>query len=187
MLLMIDNYDSFTYNLVQYFYQLGQEVEVYRNDLISLNDIEKKSPDFVVISPGPCTPKEAGISVDLIKNYKNRIPILGICLGHQCLGAAFGANIVNADNIMHGKVSEIIHDGYGVFNGIDNPFRATRYHSLIIEKRSLIKDFHINAWTETGTIMGIQHETLPLVGLQFHPESISTEKGMELLSNFLKI
>jgi anthranilate synthase component 2 len=112
---------------------------------------------------------------------------LAICLGHQCIGAAFGANIVNADNIMHGKVSEIIHDGYGVFNGIDNPFRATRYHSLIIEKRSLIKDFHINAWTETGTIMGIQHETLPLVGLQFHPESISTEKGMELLSNFLKI
>ena len=187
MLLMIDNYDSFTYNLVQYFYELGQEVEVHRNDLISIKDIEKKSPQYLVISPGPCTPKEAGISVDLIKTFKEKLPILGVCLGHQCLGAAFGANIVRANNIMHGKLSEIAHDGDGIFTGIDNPFIATRYHSLVIEKESLSKDFHINAWTNTGTIMGIQHETLPLVGLQFHPESISTVKGMELLANYLKI
>jgi len=187
MLLMIDNYDSFTYNLVQYFYELGQEVEVHRNDLISIKDIEKKSPQYLVISPGPCTPKEAGISVDLIKAFKDKLPILGVCLGHQCLGAAFGANIVRANNIMHGKLSEISHDEYGIFRGIDNPFSATRYHSLVIEKESLSKDFHVNAWTDNGTIMGIQHETLPLVGLQFHPESISTEKGMELLESYLKI
>ena len=187
MLLMIDNYDSFTYNLVQYFYELGQEVEVHRNDLISIKDIEKKSPQYLVISPGPCTPKEAGISVDLIKAFKDKLPILGVCLGHQCLGAAFGANIVRANNIMHGKLSEISHDEYGIFSGIDNPFIATRYHSLVIEKESLSKDFHVNAWTDNGTIMGIQHETLPLVGLQFHPESISTEKGMELLESYLKI
>ena len=187
MLLMIDNYDSFTYNLVQYFYELGQEVEVHRNDLISIKDIEKKSPQYLVISPGPCTPKEAGISVDLIKAFKDKLPILGVCLGHQCLGAAFGANIVRANNIMHGKLSEISHDEYGIFSGIDNPFIATRYHSLVIEKESLSKDFHVNAWTDNGTIMGIQHVTLPLVGLQFHPESISTEKGMELLESYLKI
>jgi len=187
MLLMIDNYDSFTYNLVQYFYELGQEVEVHRNDLISIKDIEKKSPQYLVISPGPCTPKEAGISVDLIKAFKDKLPILGVCLGHQCLGAAFGANIVRANNIMHGKLSEISHDEYGIFRGIDNPFSATRYHSLVIEKESLSKDFHVNAWTDNGTIMGIQHETLPLVGLQFHPESISTENGMELLESYLKI
>ena len=187
MLLMIDNYDSFTYNLVQYFYELGQEVEVHRNDLISIKDIEKKSPQYLVISPGPCTPKEAGISVDLIKAFKDKLPILGVCLGHQCLGAAFGANIVRANNIMHGKLSEISHDENGIFSGIDNPFSATRYHSLVIEKESLSKDFHVNAWTDNGTIMGIQHVTLPLVGLQFHPESISTEKGMELLENYLKI
>ena len=187
MLLMIDNYDSFTFNLVQYFYELGQEVEVHRNDLISIEDIEKKNPKYLVISPGPCTPKEAGISVDLIKAFKDKLPILGVCLGHQCLGAAFGANIVRANYIMHGKLSEISHDEYGIFNGIDNPFSATRYHSLVIEKESLHKDFNVNAWTDNGTIMGIQHETLPLVGLQFHPESISTEKGMELLENFLKI
>ena len=187
MLLMIDNYDSFTYNLVQYFYELGQEVEVHRNDLISIKDIEKKSPQYLVISPGPCTPKEAGISVDLIKAFKDKLPILGVCLGHQCLGAAFGANIVRANNIMHGKLSEISHDEYGIFSGIDNPFIATRYHSLVIEKESLSKDFHVNAWTDNGTIMGIQHETLPLVGLQFHPESISTENGMELLESYLKI
>ena len=187
MLLMIDNYDSFTYNLVQYFYELGQEVEVHRNDLISIEDIQKKSPKYLVISPGPCTPKEAGISVDLIKVFKDKLPILGVCLGHQCLGAAFGANIVRANTIMHGKLSEISHDEYGIFKGIDNPFIATRYHSLVIEKESLPKDFNVNAWTDDGTIMGIQHEILPLVGFQFHPESISTEKGMELLENYLKI
>ena len=185
MLLMIDNYDSFTYNLVQYFYQLGQEVEVHRNDLISLDDIEKKSPEYIVISPGPCTPKEAGISVDLIKKFKDRLPILGVCLGHQCLGAAFGANIIGANEIMHGKLSEIIHDGSGLFKGVENSFKATRYHSLIIEEKTLDKDFHITAWTENKTIMAIQHEKLPLFGLQFHPESIATEQGMEILRNFL--
>ena len=185
MLLMIDNYDSFTYNLVQYFYQLGQEVEVHRNDLISLDDIEKKSPEYIVISPGPCTPKEAGISVDLIKKFKDKLPILGVCLGHQCLGAAFGANIIGANKIMHGKLSEIIHDGSGLFKGVENSFKATRYHSLIIEEKTLDKDFHITAWTENKTVMAIQHEKLPLFGLQFHPESIATEQGMEILRNFL--
>ena len=185
MLLMIDNYDSFTYNLVQYFYQLGQEVEVHRNDLISLDDIEKKSPEYIVISPGPCTPKEAGISVELIKKFKDKLPILGVCLGHQCLGAAFGANIIGANEIMHGKLSEIIHDGSGLFKGVENSFKATRYHSLIIEEKTLDKDFHITAWTENKTIMAIQHEKLPLFGLQFHPESIATEQGMEILRNFL--
>ena len=185
MLLMIDNYDSFTYNLVQYFYQLGQEVEVYRNDLISLDDIEKKSPEYIVISPGPCTPREAGISVELIKKFKDKLPILGVCLGHQCLGAAFGANIIGANEIMHGKLSEIIHDGSGLFKGVENSFKATRYHSLIIEEKTLDKDFHITAWTENKTIMAIQHEKLPLFGLQFHPESIETEQGMEILRNFL--
>ena len=185
MLLMIDNYDSFTYNLVQYFNQLGQEVEVHRNDLISLDDIEKKSPEYIVISPGPCTPKEAGISVELIKKFKDKLPILGVCLGHQCLGAAFGANIIRANEIMHGKLSEIIHDGSGLFKGLESPFKATRYHSLIIEENTLDKEFHISAWTENKTIMAIQHEKLPLLGLQFHPESIATEQGMEILKNFL--
>ena len=185
MLLMIDNYDSFTYNLVQYFYQLGQEVEVHRNDLISLDDIEKKSPEYIVISPGPCTPKEAGISVEIIKKFKDKLPILGVCLGHQCLGAAFGANIIRANEIMHGKLSEIVHDESGLFKGLDSPFKATRYHSLIIEENTLEKKFLINARTENKTIMAIQHEKLPLFGLQFHPESIATEQGMEILKNFL--
>ena len=187
MLLMIDNYDSFTYNLVQYFCQLGQEVEVYRNDLISLDDIKRKRPEYIVISPGPCTPKEAGVSVELIKKFKDELPILGVCLGHQCLGAAFGANIVRANNIMHGKLSEIIHDGTGLFKGLESPFRATRYHSLIIEEDTLSKDFIINARTENKTIMAIQHKQLPLSGLQFHPESIATEEGLEILKNFLNI
>ena len=185
MLLMIDNYDSFTYNLVQYFNQLGQEVEVHRNDLISLDDIEKKSPEYIVISPGPCTPEEAGISVELIKKFKDKFPILGVCLGHQCLGAAFGANIIRADEIMHGKLSEIIHDGSGLFKGLESPFKATRYHSLIIEENTLEKEFLVRAWIENKTIMAIQHEKLPLFGLQFHPESIATEQGMEILKNFL--
>ena len=187
MLLMIDNYDSFTYNLVQYFCQLGQEVEVYRNDLISLDELDKKSPEYIVISPGPCTPKEAGVSVELIKKFKDEIPILGVCLGHQCLGAAFGANIIRANNIMHGKLSEISHDGTGLFKGLENPFTATRYHSLIIEEATLSSDFTINARTENKTIMAIQHEKLPLSGLQFHPESIATEQGLEILKNFLNI
>ena len=162
-------------------------MEVYRNDLISLDDIEKKRPEYVVISPGPCTPKEAGISVELIKEFKEKLPILGVCLGHQCLGAAFGANIIRARNIMHGKLSSISHDGSGLFKGLENPFQVARYHSLIVEEATLSKDFHINARTESKTIMGIQHQKLPLVGLQFHPESIATEQGMELLENFLNI
>ena len=186
MLLMIDNYDSFTYNLVQYFNQLGQEVEVHRNDLISLDDIEKKSPEYIVISPGPGTPKESGISVELIKRFKAELPILGVCLGHQCLGAAFGANIIRANKVMHGKISEIFHNETGLFRGLESPFHATRYHSLIIEENTLAKEFHINAWTENKTIMAIQHEQLPVAGLQFHPESIATEQGMAILKNFLK-
>ena len=187
MLLMIDNYDSFTYNLVQYFYQLGKKVEVYRNDEISIKDVEKKNPDYIVISPGPCTPKEAGISVELIKKFKDKLPILGVCLGHQCLGAAFGARIIRAENIMHGKLSKVFHDGSGLFNGLDNPFKATRYHSLIIQRERLSKDLEVNAWTENKTIMAIQHKQLPLLGVQFHPESIATEEGIEILKNFLNI
>ncbi len=187
MLLMIDNYDSFTYNLVQYFYQLGQKVEVHRNDEISIQDIEKKHPDYIVISPGPCTPKEAGISVELIQKFKDKLPILGVCLGHQCIGAAFGARIIRAENIMHGKLSKVFHDGSGLFSGLNNPFQATRYHSLIIQKESLSKNFQVNAWTENETIMAIQHKELPLLGVQFHPESIATEKGIEMLKNFLNI
>ena len=187
MLLMIDNYDSFTYNLVQYFYQLGQKVEVHRNDEISIQDIEKKNPDYIVISPGPCTPKEAGISVELIQKLKDKLPILGVCLGHQCLGAAFGARIIRAENTMHGKISKVFHNGSGLFSGLNNPFQATRYHSLIIQKESLSKNFQVNAWTENETIMAIQHKELPLLGVQFHPESIATEKGIEMLKNFLNI
>ena len=146
MLLMIDNYDSFTFNLVQYFYELGQEVEVHRNDLISIKDIEKKNPQYLVISPGPCTPREAGISVDLIKAFKDKLPILGVCLGHQCLGVAFGANIVRANNIMHGKLSEICHDGSGIFKGIEAPFRATRYHSLVVDEETLPDELIISTF-----------------------------------------
>ena len=187
MLLMIDNYDSFTYNLVQYFCQLGQNVDVIRNDLVSIEEVEKKKPKFLVISPGPCTPDEAGISVDLIKRFKDEIPILGVCLGHQCLGSAFGANIVRAENVMHGKLSKVSHNEQGVFRGIKNPIKAVRYHSLVVERDSLSKDFIINSWTDNNTFMGFQHNSLPLVGLQFHPESIETEQGMDLLENYLKI
>ncbi len=187
MLIMIDNYDSFTYNLVQYFCQLGQNVEVIRNDLVSIKEIEKKKPKFLVISPGPCTPDEAGVSVDLIKRFKDEIPILGVCLGHQCLGSAFGANIVRAENVMHGKLSKVSHNEQGVFRGIKNPIKAVRYHSLVVERESLNKDFIINSWTDDSTIMGFQHNSLPLVGFQFHPESIETEQGMDLLENYLKI
>ena len=187
MLLMIDNYDSFTYNLVQYFCQLGQNVDVIRNDLVSIEEVEKKKPKFLVISPGPCTPDEAGISVDLIKRFKDEIPILGVCLGDQCLGSAFGANIVRAENVMHGKLSKVSHNEQGVFRGIKNPIKAVRYHSLVVERDSLDKDFTINSWTDGNTVMGFQHNFLPLVGFQFHPESIETEQGMNLLENYLKI
>ena len=186
MLLMIDNYDSFTYNLVQYFFELGQKVEVFRNDQISLQDIEKKSPDFLVISPGPCTPKEAGISVSAISHFSGKMPILGVCLGHQSIGAAYGAEIIKAEKIMHGKLSKINHNRSGIFSSIDNDFVATRYHSLIIDESSLSKDFEVSARSDDGTLMAIQHNTLPVTGIQFHPESIATENGKVMLKNFLE-
>jgi len=185
MLLMIDNYDSFTYNLVQYFGKLGQDVEVFRNDQISMKEIEKKAPKFLVISPGPCTPLEAGISVEVIDTFKERIPILGVCLGHQCLGAAYGAKIVRAKKLMHGKTSSISHDSKGLFKGIEGNILATRYHSLVINEKTLSKEFSINARSEDQTIMSISHNTLPLFGLQFHPESLLTESGLKLLENYL--
>lgn len=186
MLLMIDNYDSFTYNLVQYFFELGQEVEVFRNDQISLQEIEKKSPDFLVISPGPCTPKEAGISVSAISHFAGKIPILGVCLGHQSIGVAYGADIIKAKKIMHGKLSKINHNQAGIFSSVENNFVATRYHSLVIDGDSLSKDFEMSARSDDGTLMAIQHNTLPVTGIQFHPESIATENGKTLLKNFLE-
>ena len=185
MLLMIDNYDSFTYNLVQYFYEMSQEVEVHRNDAISVQEIKNKSPDYIVISPGPCTPKEAGISVDVIKEFSGKVPILGVCLGHQSIGSAYGANIIKAKELMHGKTSEIQHDDSFLFQNMPKNFIATRYHSLVIEEKTLSKDFIVNARTEDGSIMGIQHSKLNVSGVQFHPESIMTEGGKKLLSNFL--
>jgi len=191
MLLMIDNYDSFTYNLVQYFGELEQEVEVHRNDQITIADIEKLAPDHIVISPGPCTPNEAGISVELINHFKGKIPLLGVCLGHQSIGQAFGGKIVHAHNIMHGKTSDIYHNNTDLFKGFENPYTATRYHSLVIEKESLPDCFEITAWTQTkdgemDEIMGIKHKELAISGVQFHPESILTSYGHELLANFLK-
>jgi len=186
MLLMIDNYDSFTYNLVQYFGELGQEVQVFRNDEISLEEVDRLGADRVVISPGPCTPSEAGISVALIQRFAGKIPILGVCLGHQSIGQAFGGRIVHAGQLMHGKTSEIRHKDAGVFHGLPNPLTATRYHSLVIEKKSLPACLEVTAWTEDGEIMGVRHRDLPVEGVQFHPESILTEKGHELLANFLR-
>jgi len=185
MLLMIDNYDSFTYNLVQYFLELGQEVEVVRNDKLSLADIEQMAPQHLVISPGPCTPNEAGISVPAIQRFAGQIPLLGICLGHQSITAAFGGRVVRADRLMHGKTSMIEHDGSALFRGIDNPFEATRYHSLIAERSSLPACLQVTAWTDGDVIMGLKHKALPVWGLQFHPESILTGAGMQLLKNFL--
>jgi len=187
MLLMIDNYDSFTYNLVQYFYGLDQEVEVHRNDEIGLEEIKRRKPDYIVISPGPCTPKEAGISVEIIENFKYEKPILGVCLGHQCIGSAFGSKIIPAKELMHGKLSNIKHKGSGIFSNIPNEFKATRYHSLVIEEETMSDDLEVSARTEDGTVMAIQHKNLPIVGLQFHPESISTEHGLQMLSNFLEM
>jgi len=186
MLLMIDNYDSFTYNLVQYFGELGQEVQVFRNDEISLEEVDRLGADRVVISPGPCTPSEAGISVALIQRFAGKIPILGVCLGHQSIGQAFGGRIVHAGQLMHGKTSEIRHKDAGVFHGLPNPLTATRYHSLVIEKKSLPACLELTAWTDDGEVMGVRHRDLPVEGVQFHPESILTEKGHELLANFLR-
>lgn len=185
MLLMIDNYDSFTYNLVQYLGELGQEVLVYRNDEIDLAKVAALNPDHIVISPGPCTPNEAGISVPLIKQFAGKIPLLGVCLGHQSIGQAFGGNIIHAKQLMHGKTSLIYHNDVGVFKGLPNPYTATRYHSLVIEKETLPDCLEITAWTEDGEIMGVRHKTLAIEGVQFHPESILTEYGHELLNNFL--
>lgn len=185
MLLMIDNYDSFTYNLVQYFGELGEEVRVFRNDCISLEEVEKQDPSGLVISPGPCTPKEAGISLSLIQHFSGRLPILGVCLGHQSIGAAFGGEVVRADKLMHGKTSMIRHDGKTLFQGLPNPFEATRYHSLILRRESLPDCFEISAETEEGEVMGIRHQSFPLEGVQFHPESILTRFGKDLLRNFI--
>jgi anthranilate synthase component 2 len=185
MLLMIDNYDSFTYNLVQYLGELGCEVRVFRNDAVSVDEIEALGPRQIVISPGPCTPREAGISVAVIQRLAGRIPMLGVCLGHQSIGAALGGRIVRAARIMHGKTSPIHHDGRGVFRGLPDPFDATRYHSLVIERASLPACLEISAWTDDGEIMGVRHRELPLEGIQFHPESILTLEGKRLLKNFL--
>ena len=190
MLLMIDNYDSFTYNLVQYFGELNQDVQVYRNDKITIDRIKKLCPSHIVISPGPCTPNEAGISIEVIDNFKKEVPILGVCLGHQSIGQAFGGKIVHAKNIMHGKTSNIYHAGTDVFKDFENPFTATRYHSLVIEKDTLPDCFEITAWTnnEDGNIdeiMGIKHKNFLISGVQFHPESILTSYGHGLLKNFL--
>ncbi len=184
---MIDNYDSFTYNLVQYLQMLSADVAVRRNDEISLEDIRRAKPDAIVISPGPCTPKEAGISVDVIREFYREIPILGVCLGHQSIGYAFGAKIVRAKRLMHGKTSQITHTGEGIFEGLKNPFTAVRYHSLVIDKSTLPEVLKITAWSEDDEIMGIQHVEYPLFGVQFHPESVLSEEGMKLLENFLRI
>lgn len=183
---MIDNYDSFTYNLVQYFLELGAGVEVFRNDAITAVEIEKKKPRFIVISPGPCDPKKAGISVEVIKHFAGRIPIFGVCLGHQSVGYAFGADIVRAERLMHGKTSMVYHDGRTIFEGIEDPFQANRYHSLIVRKETLPDVFEVSAWTDRDEIMGLRHRKYPLEGVQFHPESILTGAGKAILKNFLK-
>jgi anthranilate synthase component 2 len=187
---MIDNYDSFTYNLVQYFGELGQEVQVYRNDEIGIEEIESLSPDYLVVSPGPCTPNEAGISIDAIKHFAGKLPILGVCLGFQAMAQAFGGNIVGAKKIMHGKVSAVYHTGNGVFSELNNPLNATRYHSLVADQSTLPECFEITSWTqdsdgEIDEIMGIKHNKFDIEGVQFHPESILTEHGHQMLKNFL--
>ena len=186
MLLLIDNYDSFTYNLAQYLGELGAEVDVYRNDVVTTDEIAAWAPEKIVISPGPCTPSEAGISVELVRRFAGSIPILGVCLGHQAIGQAFGGRIVRAQRVMHGKNSTISHDGRGVFAGIANPFSATRYHSLAIERSSLPACLVVSATADDGEIMGVRHREWPVEGVQFHPEAILTEHGHALLSNFLE-
>ena len=187
MILLLDNYDSFTYNLAQYLGQMGQKLEVRRNDQITLDEIEELSPERIVISPGPCTPKEAGISVPLVERFAGKIPILGVCLGHQAIGAAFGGRVIRAPKIMHGKTSEIHHDGKTVFRGLPQDFPATRYHSLILERKSLPRALEISAETADGTIMGLRHRKLRVEGVQFHPESVLTGSGFRLLENFLSL
>lgn len=186
MILMIDNYDSFTYNLVQYLGEMGETLVVRRNDEITVEEIERLAPDFLMISPGPCSPDEAGISLEAIEYFTGKIPIFGVCLGHQAIGQVFGGRVIRAGRLMHGKTSKVHHDGKTVYENVPNPFRATRYHSLIIEKDSMPDSFEISAWTEEGEIMGIRHKHLPIEGVQFHPESIMTENGKQLLRNFLE-
>ena len=185
MLLMIDNYDSFTYNLVQYLGELGEDVKVLRNDEATVDEIARLAPARVVLSPGPCTPNEAGVCLELIASFAGRVPILGVCLGHQAIGQAFGGKVVHAKTLMHGKVSRVHHSGVGVFRGIPSPFDATRYHSLAIERASCPPDLEVTAWTDDGEIMGVRHRSLAVEGVQFHPESILTEHGHALLKNFL--
>mgnify|MGYP001428865723 CR=1 FL=1 len=191
MLVMIDNYDSFTYNIVQYFAELGADVRVFRNDSITIEEIEALQPDHLVVGPGPCTPNEAGISMAAIRHFAGKVPVLGICLGHQAIGAVFGGDVIRAGQVMHGKLSAIHHNNSGVFAGLGNPYRATRYHSLVISKQSLPECLEVTAWTENHDgsmeeIMGVRHKTLVVEGVQFHPESILTEHGHDLLANFLK-
>ena len=187
MILLLDNYDSFTYNLAQYLGEMGQQLEVRRNDKITLDEIAALEPERIVISPGPCTPHEAGISIDLIKRFAGEIPILGVCLGHQAIGEAFGGKVIRAKQVMHGKTSEVRHDGKTIFRGLAQPFTATRYHSLIVEKKSLPQELEISAETNDGVIMGLRHKKLRVEGVQFHPESVLTESGKQLLRNFLTL
>jgi len=187
MILLIDNYDSFTFNLAQYLGQMGENVEIRRNDQITLDEIEELHPERIIISPGPCTPKEAGISVPLIQRFAGKIPILGVCLGHQAIGAAFGGRVVRAKKLMHGKTSEIQHDSKTIFRGLPQPFVATRYHSLIVDRKSLPRALEISAETDNGIIMGLRHRKLRVEGVQFHPESVLTDTGFQLLKNFLTI
>lgn len=191
MLLMIDNYDSFTYNVVQYLAELGADVQVHRNDEITIEEIEALNPERLVISPGPCTPNEAGISMEAIRHFAGKLPILGICLGHQAIGQVYGGDVIRAGRVMHGKVSPVFHKDNGVFRGLSNPLQATRYHSLVIDKTTLPDCLEVTAWTRNDDgsieeIMGVRHKTLPIEGVQFHPESIMTEQGHELLRNFLR-
>ncbi len=187
MILLLDNYDSFTYNLAQYLGELGCQLEVHRNDRISVEEIARRKPERIVISPGPCTPQEAGVSVELIEKLAGRFPILGVCLGHQAIGAAFGGKIIRAPKLFHGKTSEVKHDGKGIFHHLPNPFVATRYHSLIVDRKSLPKSLEISAETADGIIMGLRHREYKVEGTQFHPESVLTESGKNLLRNFLAL
>lgn len=187
MVLMIDNYDSFTYNLVQYLGELGAELEVHRSRKIGLDELDALAPERIVISPGPCTPKEAGISNDVIRHFAGKVPILGVCLGHQCIGDVFGGEVIRADRLMHGKTSMIVHNEAELFEGLENPFEATRYHSLIVKKETLPNCLEITAWTDQDEIMGLRHKDLPIWGVQFHPESILTAAGKNLLGNFLAL
>ncbi len=187
MIVVVDNYDSFTYNLVQYLGELGAEVEVYRNDAVTASDIAARGPEAVVISPGPCTPREAGVSNDVLRELSHRVPVLGVCLGHQCIGEAFGGRVVLAPREVHGKTSEVWHDGRTVFAGLPNPFRATRYHSLVVDPHSLPPELEVSARSPDGLVMGLRHRHRPVEGVQFHPESVLTEHGKDLLRNFLRL